>query len=58
MIARVALTVAVGAAATVYGLQGRGYPGSLAFILGLAAGVVVWVGWGTWERVRDLHRKR
>lgn len=55
---RAMLAVAIGAAAGLYALYGRGYPGSLALIVALAAGAVVWVGWGTWARVRELHRKR
>jgi hypothetical protein len=53
--ARTLLVVALGAAAALYGLYGRGYPVSLALILGMAVGAVVWVAWRTWDRLRELH---
>ena len=55
---RVVLVVVLGAAAALYGYYGRGYPGSLALILGMAVGALTWAGWRTWERVRELHRGR
>lgn len=55
---RAILVVAIGGATALYALYGRAYPGSLALIVGMAVGAVVWVGWGTWERLRELHRRR